>query len=118
MIEITRVALVTVALVLTFCLTFMKNKNRGINKQIVTINKQIDLLEKKKKLLNVELSYLTSPKRLLEIIDRHPTILGDKIETRILQVQTKEHFRKFSKNKTLKDRIITSNNTERKNTRI
>lgn len=68
----------------------------NITKNMAYLDKKIEQMRDDKKILQVELTYLTSTERLLDLIEKNPNILNNKQLASIKQVKTKEEFKAFS----------------------
>lgn len=88
----------------------------NISNEIVAIERKIEELSEVKHTLNVELTYLASTERLLNLIDKNPNILSGKNIAKPNQLKSKEEFKKssFAKAKNnplgLNDYAINNNN--------
>ena len=65
------------------------------------LDKKIENMYDDKKILEVELAYLTSTERLLALIEKKPEILNNKKVASIKQVKTEEEFENFSLSKAM-----------------
>lgn len=63
-----------------------------ISKDLLSLNTKIEKLQKDKELLNIELTYLTSSERILNLIDKNPEILNNKDIIKSSQLKTKQEF--------------------------
>ena len=99
---------------------YVKYKMYNISSSIVYLDKKIEKLQNDKKLLTIELTYLTSTERLLSLIDKNPDILSDKSVIKVSQLKTKKELvdislakamnkpyenRKVAKNKSINELI-------------
>lgn len=65
-------------------------------KNLSYLDDKIEQMKGDKRILEVELAYLTSTERLLSLIDQKPEILNNKKLVGIKQIKTDEEFKEFS----------------------
>jgi hypothetical protein len=78
-----------------FMLSIRYVNHRNI-KNISHLDKSIEKLEKERELLNLELVYLTSPVRLLVMVEKNPAILRNKKMVSSSQIKNKRELTKIS----------------------
>lgn len=88
--------LLIIVIVLTISVFYIRYKMYNITKNMAYLDKKIEQMRDDKKILQVELTYLTSTERLLDLIEKNPNILNNKQLASIKQVKTKEEFKAFS----------------------
>lgn len=88
--------LLIIVIVLTISVFYIRYKMYNITKNMAYLDKKIEQMRDDKKILQVELTYLTSTERLLDLIEKNPDILNNKQLASIKQVKTKEEFKAFS----------------------
>jgi hypothetical protein len=71
-------------------------------KELNDMKREIIILEYRRKELEIELTYLTSPQRLLELAKKYPKILENKVEITAKNIKTKKQVVKIAENKELK----------------
>ena len=78
-----------------------------ISTDLIAVDKKIEKLKDNKKILDLELTYLKSSERILNLIEKNPSILADKDIIKSKQLKTRDQFVALSldksKNFTYKD---------------
>ena len=99
--------LLAVFLVLTLFMFYIKHKMSIISTDLIAVDKKIEKLKEDKKILDLELTYLKSSERILNLIEKNPSILADKDIIKSKQLKTRDQFVALSldksKNFTYKD---------------
>jgi len=88
--------LLVIGLIATISMFYIKYKMFTISKDLVALDTKIEKLEKDKALLNIELTYLTSAERILNLVDKNPEILNNKDIIKSSQLKTKQEFAALS----------------------
>ena len=88
--------LLVIVIVLAISVFYIRYKMYNMTKSMAYLDKKIEQMRDDKKILQVELTYLTSTERLLDLIEKNPNILNNKQLASIKQVKTKEEFKAFS----------------------
>ncbi|MDD2840432.1 MAG: hypothetical protein PHY80_04935 [Rickettsiales bacterium] len=105
--------------VLMFCVRY---KMFIISQDLVALDTRIEKLQKDKELLNIELTYLTSTERILNLIDKNPEILNDKDIIKSSQLKTTREFVALSlakaKNQIYNDKRIAKKENEANNKKL
>lgn len=91
--------LLIILLVLAILMFGVRYRMKNIINSMSFLDKKIEKMYDDKKILEVELVYLTSTERLLALIEKKPEILNNKKVTSIKQVKTEEEFESFSLSK-------------------
>lgn len=91
--------LLIILLVLAILMFGVRYRMKNIINSMSFLDKKIEKMYDDKKILEVELVYLTSTERLLALIEKKPEILNNKKVASIKQVKTEEEFKKFSLSK-------------------
>jgi cell division protein FtsL len=81
---------------MTVLMFYVKYKMFILSKDLVAMDTKIEQLQKDKELLNIELTYLTSTERILDLIDKNPNILNNKDVIDTSQLKTKYDFTSLS----------------------
>lgn len=93
-----------------------------ISQDLVALDTRIEKLQKDKELLNIELTYLTSTERILNLIDKNPEILNDKDIIKSSQLKTTREFVALSlakaKNQIYNDKRIAKKENEANNKKL
>ena len=91
--------LLIILLVLAILMFGVRYRMKNIINSMSFLKKKIEKMYDDKKILEVELVYLTSTERLLALIEKKPEILNNKKVASIKQVKTEEEFESFSLSK-------------------
>ncbi len=91
--------LLIILLVLAILMFGVRYRMKNIINSMSFLDKKIEKMYDDKKILEVELVYLTSTERLLALIEKKPEILNNKKVASIKQVKTEEEFESFSLSK-------------------
>ena len=91
--------LLIILLVLAILMFGVRYRMKNIINSRSFLDKKIEKMYDDKKILEVELVYLTSTERLLALIEKKPEILNNKKVASIKQVKTEEEFESFSLSK-------------------
>lgn len=98
--------LITLVLLMSF-MFYIKHKMSIISTDLIAVDKKIEKLKDDKKILDLELTYLKSSERILNLIEKNPSILADKDIIKSKQLKTRDQFVALSldksKNFTYKD---------------
>jgi hypothetical protein len=92
-----RCVLIVILIVAILWLVIIKRYSYSVTKTIIGLNDKIIFLRNKKQLLMVELTYLTSPERLIFLIEKNPKLLDRKTIVSSRQIQTRDEFVKTVK---------------------
>ncbi len=84
--------LIIAGIVITTLMFYVRYKMFIISKDLIVLDKKIEKLQKDKALLNIELTYLTSTERILNLIDKNREILNNKDIIKVSQLKTKQEF--------------------------
>ena len=90
-----------ILLVLAILMFGVRYRMKNIINSMSFLDKKIEKMYDDKKILEVELVYLTSTERLLALIEKKPEILNNKKVASIKQVKTEEEFKSFSLSKSV-----------------
>lgn len=93
--------LLIILLVLAILMFGVRYRMKNIINSMSFLDKKIENMYDDKKILEVELAYLTSTERLLALIEKKPEILNNKKVANIKQVKTEEEFENFSLSKAM-----------------
>lgn len=93
--------LLIILLVLAILMFGIRYRMKNIINSMSFLDKKIENMYDDKKILEVELAYLTSTERLLALIEKKPEILNNKKVASIKQVKTEEEFKNFSLSKAM-----------------
>lgn len=93
--------LLIILLVLAILMFGVRYRMKNIINSMSFLDKKIENMYDDKKILEVELAYLTSTERLLALIEKKPEILNNKKVASIKQVKTEEEFENFSLSKAM-----------------
>lgn len=93
--------LLIILLVLAILMFGIRYRMKNIINSMSFLDKKIEKMYDDKKILEVELAYLTSTERLLALIEKKPEILNNKKVASIKQVKTEEEFKNFSLSKAM-----------------
>lgn len=93
--------LLIILLVLAILMFGVRYRMKNIINSMSFLDKKIEKMYDDKKILEVELAYLTSTERLLALIEKKPEILNNKKVASIKQVKTEEEFENFSLSKAM-----------------
>ncbi len=91
--------LLVILIILAFLMFGVRYRMKNIINSMSFLDKKIEKMYDDKKILEVELVYLTSTERLLALIEKKPEILNNKKVASIKQVKTEEEFESFSLSK-------------------
>ena len=98
--------LITLVILMSF-MFYIKHKMSIISTDLIAVDKKIEKLKDNKKILDLELTYLKSSERILNLIEKNPSILADKDIIKSKQLNTRDQFVSLSldksKNFTYKD---------------
>lgn len=102
---------------ITALMFYIRYRMFVISKDLVGLNTKIEKLQKDKELLNIELTYLTSSERILNLIDKNPEILNNKDIIKSSQLKTKQEFVALSLSKSHNQDYIDKKVAKKDNTK-
>jgi len=84
--------LILIAISLVVSMFIIKREMFNFSKNIIYLDERASELNEKKESLLVELDYLTSPERILALVEKSDKILGDKSIVNVKQIKTKREL--------------------------
>jgi len=88
--------LVVIFLITCTSMFCIKYRMFTLNNSLAYLDQQIEKLNENKNLFNIELTYLTSSERILNLIDKNPGILSNKEFINVSQLKTLSQFENIS----------------------
>ena len=95
--------LIFLLLLLSCSMFYIRYKMFNIINDLSYLDKEIERINDDKKILTIELTYLTSTERLLSLIDKNPELLNNKKIVDVKQIKTKDELKKISLSKAMKN---------------
>ena len=95
--------LIFLLLLLSCSMFYIRYKMFNMINDLSYLDKEIERINDDKKILTIELTYLTSTERLLSLIDKNPELLNNKKIVDVKQIKTKDELKKISLSKAMKN---------------